>query len=257
MGIGNLVETNGLEEIESGAESAAVIPPSRPFYYDYVEQGIMQENVSGCFHPSFYYNCDRAMVLYISGGQGDKKSLSTKKRLDTGTAIHEKWEKYFFQSGLLVSTKHRIFTTDPPFSAEPDFIILNHKNMKIYLFELKSREFYAFGRQSSPLAYNARQWQIYSWMAEQWYGIPCCEIGWLHYEDLNLQGWKSYTMMRDQQFLDKELPRYRKWKELSLKKEIPDCTCLTKTGTFDAKGKIAKSCPMKSACGKLFESTGK
>jgi hypothetical protein len=179
--------------------------------------------------------------------------VSEQKRLDQGTAVHEKWERYFKQSGLLFSTKHKMRTSDPPFSGEPDFIIMDPEFRGIYVIELKSRDFFIFSKQFGALRGHIRQWGFYDWMVEQFYGVKPLG-GWIHYEDLNRQEWKSYPMVRNENWLNNELNTYRGWAKIAEKcrediKLLPPLGC-----SGEKKGdQLFQRCPLRESCLELLE----
>lgn len=243
MSIKDLFES--VPEIVSSDEKAVSV---RPFYFDFVEQGILSHGKRGrdhpYFHPSFYYPCLRCMVLSLLGHKMVGVSLSSFKRFDAGTYVHEKWFSDFNKSGLLFSSKHRIWIEEPaPVAAEPDIIVLNHATMELFQVEIKSRETHAFGRQAGPLASHVRQWQIYSYVAEKFYGIKC-DRGWIHYEDINFQGWKAFPMVKDNAFVGGVLKKYAEIYEIAMSGVIPSRECsLKKRGD-----KLFNKCPARDIC---------
>jgi len=248
MGIKNLVDSGELPDVEAPESVSA----PEPFYFPYVNGGIVSHSIrppGRFFRPSFRYGCSRCMVLNYLGYPMKGADITGIKRMDSGTSVHDKWEKYFKQSGILFSTKHRIWTADPPFSGEPDFVILNHETLQFYLIELKSREMYAFSKQSGALGGHILQWSLYAWMVSQFYGIPI-EKGWIHYEELNFQAWKAFSMVLDKSWLEGVLKKYREWAAMGDKREIPAMECSGKP-----KGdKKFRWCPANIACLKLAES---
>ena len=161
------------------------------------------------FHPSYTNPCIRFWVLIFEGAESNPKNNGRGYRIfHNGTQVHDRWQGYFKEMGILVQKEVPVTLDDPiPIRGHADAII-EWSGKK--LIELKS---------INPDGFILRQIHKkpkddhYSQIQQYMYGLDL-DKGFIIYENKGTQDVLIFPVERDEDFLNKLIKKRKKIWEL-------------------------------------------
>lgn len=197
------------------------------------------------FHPYFFnLNCKRQQQFYYLESalesrfkpNSGKVNPQLQRIFDNGSSMHERWQKYLEDAGILVEAESRFIDEERRISGYIDAIV--EVNNIRYVVELKSINHFSFQKLKEPKPEHCIQVQLYGMIT----GLDCFVI----YENKNTQEIKEFFVRKNDDMI-KEIQSMM----FAIKESPNTKTILPKTDQIN----LCQSCRYMNTCYKYPDAT--